>query len=138
MITKAQFLEDVRAEVVALRENATKEELSELSVGLLSSNDTRKCIYGQMTGDCYSERADALLDKCAVRVMQAGTELSGRVAESSMIANANGPNDGHFKNRSTLDAVTYFSALEAYIALQGAKNANVISYLRGETETLEL
>ena len=32
----------------------------------------------------------------------------------------------------------YISAMEAYIMLPEAKNANLIAFLRGETETLEL
>jgi hypothetical protein len=32
----------------------------------------------------------------------------------------------------------HFSAIEAYIMTPEANNANLISFLRGETETLEL
>lgn len=35
-------------------------------------------------------------------------------------------------------APSHFSAIEAYILLPEAQNANLIAFLKGETETLEL
>ncbi len=52
-------------EALKLREYATREEKDKLNINSLLGNDKYKCIYGQMAGHCYSERAIELLCKCA-------------------------------------------------------------------------
>lgn len=131
--TFEQLKEDVKKEAEALRVHATKEELGRLDFDYLDSSDRRYCIYGQMTGNCYSERSAELINICAITHFETLPdtleEMVGFVAE---------------KSKYFLDArvdpwlSSTFSAIESYICLPEAKNANLIAYLKGETDTLEL
>ncbi len=53
-------------EALLLRKHATKKEKDKLDYYWLKSRDPSGCVYGQMTGNCWSERAAQLIKKCAV------------------------------------------------------------------------
>jgi hypothetical protein len=140
MYTFEQLKEDVRKEAEALRVHATKEERERLNIMELNPDIITDCIYGQMTGDCYTERACALISKCACRFVKdpnlpvIKSEGFDRVAKF-----INGEQvDGLHENRNQADEPVHYSAIEAYILLPEANNENLISFLRGETETLTL
>lgn len=118
MYTFEQLKEDVRKEAEALRVHATKEERERLCLELLDPAHTEKCYYGLMTGECDSSRSVELISKCTQKFYHVGSK---------------GPfpaDRGFITNR--------WSPIEAYGTLPEAKNANLISYLRGETDTLTL
>jgi hypothetical protein len=133
--TFEQLKEDVRKEAEALRVHATKEERERLDFEWLDYSDKRRCIYGLMTKDCYSKRAAELINTCAIThfdlLPDSVDEINGYVVDK--------PND--FIDKRT-DASVFsrytFSAIEAYICLPEAKNANLIAFLKGETDNLEL
>lgn len=125
--------DDVRKEAENLRKYATKEELEKLDFDKLDSSDRTRCIYGQMTGNCFSQRSAELINNCAIthfeELPDAVEEMIGYVIEKELF---------FLQKRTDPWVPTSYSAIEAYICLPEAKNANLISYLRGETETLEL
>jgi hypothetical protein len=130
-----QLKDDVRKEAEALRVHATKEELSKLDFENLDYSDKKRCIYGLMTGDCFSLRSAMLIDKCACTHFDLITESVDEISAFVM----DKPSD--FVDKRSCGSVfsSYtFSAIEQYICLPEAKNANLIAFLRGETETLEL
>jgi hypothetical protein len=138
--TFEQLKEDVRKEAEALRIHATKEELTNLSIKELFPESIYGCIYGMMTGSCNSERAASLIDLCACRYIKDAclTEV-GEQGFDRIQKKVNGATvEGFIKNRTRGSYVTHYSAIEAYILLPEANNANLIAYLRGETETLTL
>lgn len=101
------------------------------------------CIYGQMTGYCYSLRAAMLINSCCIRFFRNGImpEIFEEHTTFEKIKNAvNGTTVDDFigKRCDLLGESTHFSAIEAYILLSEAKNANLIAFLRGETDNLEL
>lgn len=55
-------------EAIKLKEHTTPEELARLDIADFSSYDSKHCIYGLMTGNCYSVRASKLINNCAERV----------------------------------------------------------------------
>lgn len=55
----------VDQEIANLKKYATKEEINNLNLNNFCATSERSCIYGQMTGNCYSERANYLIGKCA-------------------------------------------------------------------------
>jgi hypothetical protein len=114
-----QLKEDVQKEAEALRVHATKEERERLDIETLDPANTKLCVYGLLTGDCDSPRASRLIKECAP------IYITGESDEDGMETVA------EFKSY-------HYSPIEYYIALPEANNANLISYLRGETETLEL
>jgi hypothetical protein len=120
MYTFEQLKQDVAKEAQALRVHATVEERERLTVEGMDPNNTYKCYYGLMTGYCDSPRAAELIQKCTC------TYIDG------LPGDLNGVTVGN-------EFAEYrWSPIEMYITLPEANNVSLISYLRGETETLEL
>lgn len=65
-MTKLEEL--VIEEATKLKQEAKKGELRHLSYKKLSGCSRHECIYGQMTGNCESDRAYELITKCCERV----------------------------------------------------------------------
>lgn len=117
-----QLKEDVRKEAEALKIHATKEERGRLVFELLNPHNIMQCYYGLMCGNCESSRAIELIKKCAPTMLQSGNngmQPIGRLNNIEMIS-------------------YYYSPIEGYAQKPEARNENLIAYLRGETETLEL
>ena len=119
----------VTAEVASLKVNATKYEIDRLNFSKLDTTSRSYCVYGQMTGDCFSSRATTLIKQSCERVFKAtyGTKLvEGRINGS--------PSD---KNRDD-----FWSPIEIFIDQpRNKKNGNnerLIKYLKGETDVLNL
>lgn len=133
--TFTDLINDVKKEAEALRVHATKEELGRLNFEWLDYSDKKRCIYGLMTKDCFSQRAAELINTCAIThfdlLPDSVDEIEGYIVDK--------PSDfiGKRTDANVFSPYT-FSAIEAYICLPEAKNANLIAYLRGESETLDL
>lgn len=120
-LTKKTFLEEVRAEIETIKARATKEEIDRLDLQTFHPSRTSNCIYGQMTGDCDSERAVELMAKKYEDIGALGSQSFTDLKKW-----------GHFEENEN------FTPLEVYITMKGAKPENVIAYLKGEAETLKL
>jgi hypothetical protein len=119
-------------EAINLKQHATKLELESLCFEELDPMDETRCIYGQMTGDCYNERAVELIVNCCPRVYKASTRFGGIDPEADL----NGA-PVQSKNRCT----EYHSAIEMLIVKEnGGQDAQkkLIAFLKDETQTLEL
>jgi hypothetical protein len=145
MYTFEQLKEDVRKEAEALKVHATKEELKHINLKDFDPTSYSGCIYGMCTGDCHSERAAELIELCCVRFFRSRADgTSGFTAIryeglEGLIKRVNGAKvDDFTATRTSMTTPTHFSAIEAYILLPEANNANLIAFLRGEAETLEL
>jgi hypothetical protein len=143
--TVEQFLKDVRAEACAIRKHAMPGEIARLSFNNLDPEDQKLCIYGQMTGNCFSQRAAEIIFACCPRYFNSEnfrrftprtSDYAIKAANGSKI---DGVNDsfGLYIDRDKWSSF-HFSAVEMYIMMDGAKNAELIAYLKGETDTLEL
>lgn len=146
---KSEWLIDVKAEIDALKENATREELSRLDYNSFDPKHADHCVYGQLTGDCATPRAKELMDAACLRVMDFSgkfDEIDGDDTFTGIQQFINGANKGQgWSELGTSDGVVnysrrykYMSSLEAYIQLKGAKNKSIIQYLKGERNTLKL
>lgn len=139
--TFEQLKEDVRKEAEALKIHATNEERERLSFDELNPRGRHSCIYGQMTFDCHSKRAALLISGCAPRFFK-NKRFSDieREGFAGVEKRANGKRVAKFIDKRTVGGIEdkHFSAIEAYILLPEARNANLIAFLRGETETLVL
>jgi hypothetical protein len=116
--TFEQLKEDVTKEAEALRVHATKEERERLDFETLQPSNGNHCIYGQLCGVCDNDRAVELISACAP-VMYRQNRDGFCPTDKSLITSR-------------------WSPIEAYVCQAEANNANLISYLRGETETLTL
>jgi hypothetical protein len=138
--TFEQLKEDVQKEAEALRVHATKEERERLDIEMLDPSMNALCIYGLMTTHCNSDRAIHLIENCACRFIKTNSisaiERYGFKEIQEVINGAKA--DNLQKSRINLCDPGHYSAIEAYICLPEANNANLIAYLRCETETLEL
>jgi hypothetical protein len=152
--TEDQFLEDVMAEAKALKATAKLKEVKNLEASMLDPFDYRKCIYGQMTGDCFSARAAELIFECCPRyfIGEIDEEGSGSLIDkdngpmslSAAIGFVNGVKVPEVKGVEDFvyhrehSAYMHFSSIEAYIVTKGAKIPELIAFLKDETQTLEL
>lgn len=139
-ITKKQFLSDVMHEIEMLKEHATSVEKTKLNFNSFRPAYPCDCIYGQLTGYCGSQRAKELMDNCCIRQMHlenavADVENSSFIDIKNMI---NGAYNGQTWDHERRRRYNYISVLEAFINLKDAKNAEIISYIKGETATLTL
>jgi hypothetical protein len=133
-ITKKEFLDHVKHEVETIKDLATKEEIDNLEFGDFNPNSYSRCIYGQMTGHCRTQRALNLMSKaCSVLVNRhfESTDSTFRVMKKHI----RGPYENNLMHPNVVD---YFSALEAYILLKGSKNNHIFEYLKGYTKILKL
>ena len=119
MITKELELL-VKDEAEKLKIHATPEEIGRLNFKNLRHEMTERCIYGQMTGDCYSKRATQLLKKCTTPY-------------SSFLSPYRKPDKKTFTNDRWV-----FSPIEFYIANSESKREALIDFLQGKSETLNL
>lgn len=109
-------------EATKLREHATEEERGFLNFDSLDSDDAYLCIYGQMTGYCYSERAKQLLNLCA------------KPYSSSLVGNTFPITDENFDRRTSTGNL--FSPIESFIARDTQGNKKLLSYIKGEIDFL--
>lgn len=123
----------VISEADKLKKNATKRELSKLNIDDLRSTNALFCIYGQMTGSCYTTRAHNLISKCATRVYKQKTGFTDAVLKGNPIPNMF---KGKYYHREL------FSPIECFIAFQknreNGNNESLVNYLKGITDKLIL
>ncbi len=99
--------QQVRQEIDNIRKYATKAQKNKLNVMKFMPNNMFRCIYGLMTGSCYSEDAKKLMIKCGV-----------------------------FKDDDMYYA-REFTPLEKYVMKVSKRQGRIIiAYIKGETDIL--
>lgn len=132
----------VVAEATSIKKLALKRELKKLDFCSLDADDYQKCIYGQMTGDCFNERAYELIRKSCTSVID-GHDLNGRFKGELLDLKEHAKENGVEKISEFDDnfRYTFFSPIEVFITRKrnrkNGNNAKLIAFLRGETDTLE-
>jgi hypothetical protein len=111
-LTKEQLGAEVTAELQHLKENATPEELARLNYDTFIPFSSVNDLYGQMTGNCFSERAKELYPKKYGHLE--------RLKDKKEV----------FKYNFFVDK--FYTPLEYYSSLKKAKNKKIIQYLKGE------
>lgn len=131
MIKLDQLIKLVKEEATKLRIHAIQQEKNNLDFSNLCSRDVNSCIYGQMTGNCFSDRATELLILCA-KPFTSHQNFFNPVNKrkfSSKIRNT---------DESKCDFILY-SPIEFFIAQyenQSINNELLIDFIKGKTETL--
>jgi hypothetical protein len=116
----------VKTEADNLRQYATDKEKSKLVAEDINGVSTKECIYGTMTGDCYSKRATTLLNKCA-------KPFSGDIKDFREVE------DTKFKTLETFFGKRrpMYSPIEYYICHVYPKYINnLVDYIQGKTDKL--
>lgn len=120
-----KFPKLVIEEAKALRKHATKDEKAILNFESLNPHNDWKCIYGQMTGHCHSERAVKLIKKCCRRVYKRTV-----IPQYTTAKQLNG-------SPVEMNRFDFWSPIEVFIAKENHQaNAKLISYLKGEIKSL--
>lgn len=137
---KAEFLKDVVHEIEMLKLHATEEEKSRLDFDMFDPESVYRCIYGQLTGNCENKRAHTLMDKACKRVWNVQSALGTDILLGKNFKEVNNFINGEYDEQmwGYSRSFTHLSALEGYIALKGAKNKQIIQYIKGEIDTLKL
>lgn len=132
MPTKERVLAElVKEEAKLIREHATKKQISNLSFFRLNGRSPQNCIYGQMTGNCFSKEATKLIHLCAPRVYK-GDDMDDL---DSLILNGKLDKKANRQNANDL----HWSPIEIFIYGVNSKAENskrLIAYLKGETDNL--
>lgn len=122
----ADLIEQVTIEAKNLRMEATYMERSNLNFNHL--NSSTHCVYGQMTGYCFSTRAKELICLCAARVYTCNNS-------SNIIGTLNGVPKP--ENRGS-----FWSPIECFIDIDinaaNGNNERLLEYLKGHTDELIL
>lgn len=117
----------VKTEAENLKIHATEKELSRLIFEEITPHKRTKCIYGQLTGNCISERAEELIIKCCTKVYKSN---GGYIMSSELI---DFPKD---EMRFFLE-FNFFSPIEKFLYVSDAnEKSKLIDYLKGHTKTL--
>jgi len=147
-IPKEQFLSEVKHEIEQLKIHASNREKNNLDFRAFDPVVPTQCIYGQMTGACYSKRAKELMDLSCIRLMNIRlgylTDKFDGYEDEKFLTNGKYQSNLTWRDEE-LDSwgrysrkFEHLSALEGYILLSDAKNRQIISYIKGEIESLEL
>lgn len=133
MATRKEVMQKlVKEEARNLKKFATKEEINKLGVRALDPESKYSCVYGLMTGNCFSERAVELIEKSCKRVYNKG-RLNG--VEDAKV-NGSPKN----KDRNEYGPCKYYSPIEVFIYQyenrENGNNERLIKYLKGEIKTL--
>lgn len=122
-----ELIELAKMEAKNLKEHCTNEELSNLNFHHLNPDTKQKCIYGQMTGHCNSDRASYLILKCATKVL----------VQSPDIKTIYNPMTEFVLNGEPKTARTsflqYISPIEAVIVRYPKYNKKLIDFLKGDS-----
>ncbi len=121
-------------EAEKLKENLTRQEKNNLNWAAFSPEDNRRCIYGQIAFDCYSERATELIFNCCERTYDAGPKFS-----NNWITNATLNGKPKLEKLKSIRRSGYHSPIEVLILQKNGElnGRRIISYLKGETTTIE-
>ena len=113
-------------EILALRTRLTEDERARLDFDKLDPQNTHCCIYGQATGDCYSERAFKLISDCghAFTDVDISDEV-WKLTKEPLI-------------ESSYQETRSHTALEYWIIRHPRYNEAILTYLKLQTEELPL
>lgn len=131
-------LEEMKAlameEAYMLKQHATKEEIGSLRIDRFDPDNYEECIYGQITGNCYSVRALELIKECCTKVYEPKDRTENLLTNSVL----NGkPYDIEAHSRK----YKYHSPIECLIIndeVGGACAEKLIAFLKDETKELSL
>lgn len=116
-----KLLEKVLIEANNIRHHASKKEKDKLLLNILKPSSRTNCIYSLMCEHYISKRCIELLNSCCEPY-------------SSNYMEYNKP-----KNKSfTQDIDRDYSAIEFYSSQKGANNKDLIEYIKGNINSIEL
>lgn len=132
-MTREELCKLVLLEADNIKKNCSEEEISKLDFEHLDPSNPRKCIYGQMTGSCFTERTLDLV-----------VNLPNHFEHIYDYEQENIPLDEVLNAEATFrfdpieEHKLVFSPIEVYITLPEADNENLINYIKGISKELNI
>lgn len=112
-------------EAKKLKEFTTNEEKANLDIEIFNPESRSRCVYGLLTGSCFSLRSAELIEKCAKRVYVAE---DGKAPKECKKLNGK-PKSG----QRTLIGTEYWSPIERFIQIAPPEaNEYLINFLKGK------
>lgn len=127
---KSAFLNKVKEELDTIKRLATSEEIAKLELSTFDPHTPSKCIYGQMTGECSSDRAKELFPKILDITTMSNTDETYKDIKDTIYFY----DKKDKKNRYSL----IFTPLEVYLPLRTTNVKQIIEYLKGERDQITL
>jgi hypothetical protein len=133
----------VRTEAKNLRKFTTKEEKENLDYNRLNPRNEMSCIYGLLTNNCFSERAEELIVKSCPRVYKYDSDGFSTPVKLSSTLNGK-PKIGirylnDIEEKRDLKS-SFWSAIEVFIwnkkNQDSGANERLLKYIKGEIRTL--
>lgn len=148
MITE-EIKELVVGEATNLRKYITPEEKERLDISSLDGSSASSCVYGQLTGNCYSDRARQLIQKCCERVYISN---NGHLKDDLLL---NGSPIGKRRDKEDMNwlrkpNVEYYSPIEVLLSKlskdgevtiskdEGSPADKLVKFIKGQTDSLTL
>lgn len=126
MMTNDDFMKSVMDELQNIKNNATQEEISKLNLYEFNPTISDGCIYGQLTGNCFSRRSRELMELGSVKSFSEDLDSFNNIKMSRP----------KIINSASSRA---FTALEFYIChVPKNMHTSMFQFLKGEIETIEL
>jgi hypothetical protein len=115
-----------------LKKLATPEELNQLNFDRLHPQSEYRCVYGLMTGHCFSDRANLLISECAPRVYIHTPEAEEN--DKILAKTLNG------KLKEPRKEMIHWSPIEVFIFKkknqESGANERLVKYIKGEIKAL--
>lgn len=134
-IFKSKFPDLVVKEAKNLRKLTTFEEKQLLNFSTLDGDSKYDCLYGQITGHCFSPRAKELIEASCEKVYNPGAG-DDRLGSATL----NGSPLGKYRSIVRYSSSTsYFSPIEVFIFKYSHEREllkRLLLYIKGERRTL--
>lgn len=135
-MTHDELKELVLEEATNLRKFATKEEIKQLDASTIDPSNIERCVYGQMTGTCYSERAIELIENCCSRVIEAANNPASSTKINGSPKTTKRFSDGR-SHQTFTNSINYWSPIEVWIELYPPLVPKLISFIKGKRKTIQ-
>lgn len=118
----------VKEEADNLKKFATRKELDRIDFYSINAGSRTKCIYGQMTGNCISDRAEELIFKCATNTYEGHDEaINVDIKDSELI----GPPT---ESNRFICNFKFFTPIEKFLYVADfSQIKKLVSYLKNES-----
>lgn len=133
---RQKLLELVKEEAKFLRKKLTKEEKEKLDFETFCPRLVSKCVYGQATGSCNSQRALELIMEGCQRVYKNDEEHD--LQDLPLNGKPYIPTKEAWWGE-VIRIANYYSPIEVYIAEDDeTNNYNLLEYIKGTKKTLKI
>lgn len=129
-----KYIRVVISEIVNVKRYATEKEKNGLIYNKFHPRFSWKCIYGLITGDCFSKETSTLINKCVDFGVYVPSSNASHVGIFNFVL-IKVKRFFRFKCKRN-----YYTPLENFISLIGYRKytRNIFKFIKGETKTLQI